>query len=73
MCLQEEYDDEDDWNPCKAAGVCLMLLANCCENDIVALVLPFIMRNMNSTDWKFRDAAVMTFGRPTQMCLACCP
>ena len=30
---QEEFDDEDDWNPSKAAGVCLMLLATCCEDD----------------------------------------
>ena len=42
MTKQEEFDDEDDWNPCKAAGVCLMLLATCCEDDIVAHVLPFV-------------------------------
>ncbi|XP_022105978.1 importin subunit beta-1-like isoform X2 [Acanthaster planci] len=62
LTKQEEFDDEDDWNPCKAAGVCLMLLANCCENDIVPLVKPFIKDNICSTDWKFRDAAVMSFG-----------
>jgi importin subunit beta-1 len=42
LTKQEEFDDEDDWNPCKAAGVCLMLLATCCEDDIVAHVLPFV-------------------------------
>ena len=42
LTKQEEYDDEDDWNPCKAAGVCLMLLAQCCEDDIVPHVLPFV-------------------------------
>ena len=26
LTKQEEFDDDDDWNPCKAAGVCLMLL-----------------------------------------------
>ena len=41
LAKQEEYDD-DDWNPCKAAGVCLMLLATCCENDVVQHVLPFV-------------------------------
>lgn len=35
LTKQEEHDDEDDWNPCKAAGVCLMLMANCCEDAIV--------------------------------------
>lgn len=59
---QEEYDDEDDWNPCKAAGVCLMLLAQCCENDVIPFVTEFIMDNIKSADWKNRDAAVMAFG-----------
>ncbi|VDI39445.1 importin subunit beta-1 [Mytilus galloprovincialis] len=30
----EELDDDDEWNPCKAAGVCLMLMATCCEDDV---------------------------------------
>lgn len=42
LTKQEDFDDEDDWNPNKAAGVCLMLLANCCENDVVPHVLPFV-------------------------------
>ena len=42
LTKQEEFDDEDDWNPCKAAGVCLMLLATCCEDDIVPHILPFV-------------------------------
>nr|XP_054750188.1 importin subunit beta-1-like [Lytechinus pictus] len=58
----DENDDEDEWNPCKAAGVCLMLLANCCEDDIVAHAVPFIQTNIRSENWQFRDAAVMAFG-----------
>lgn len=46
LTKQEEYDDDDDWNPCKAAGVCLMLLANCCEDVIVPHVLPFVKTNI---------------------------
>lgn len=42
LTKQEEFDDEDEWNPCKAAGVCLMLLSTCCEDDIVQHVLPFV-------------------------------
>ena len=62
---QEEFDDEDDWNPCKAAGVCLMLLAQCCENDILTSknVIDFITANIEKEDWKSRDAAVMAFGK----------
>ncbi|XP_021937576.1 importin subunit beta-1 [Zootermopsis nevadensis] len=62
LTKQEEYDDEDDWNPSKAAGVCLMLLATCCEDNIVPFVLPFVKDNIKSADWRFRDAALMAFG-----------
>ena len=62
---QEDYDDEDDWNPCKAAGVCLMLLAQCCETDVIPFVTDFIMANIKSPEWKNRDAAVMAFGECT--------
>lgn len=62
LCKQEEFDDEDDWNPYKAAGVCMMLLATCCEDDIVPHVLPFVKDNIKDADWRHRDAALMAFG-----------
>lgn len=62
LTKQDESDDEDDWNPCKAAGVCLMLMATCCEDSIVPHVLPFVKDNIKNPDWKSRDAAVMAFG-----------
>lgn len=39
-----------------------MLLAQCCENDVVAPVLAFVQANFQSADWKDRDAAIMAFG-----------
>lgn len=62
LAKQEEYDDEDDWTPSKAAGVCLMLLASCCEDDIVPHVLPFVKENIENPDWKLREASIMAFG-----------
>ncbi|KAM9660258.1 LOW QUALITY PROTEIN: importin subunit beta-1-like [Trichechus inunguis] len=62
LTKQDENDDDDDWNPCKAAGVCLMLLATCCEDDIVPHVLPFIKEHIKNPDWRYQDAAVMAFG-----------
>jgi importin subunit beta-1 len=62
LTKQEEHDDEDDWNPCKAAGVCLMLMATCCEDNIVQHVLPFVNQNIQQPDWRYREAAVMAFG-----------
>uniref|UniRef100_A0A2K5EPV1 Importin subunit beta-1 n=1 Tax=Aotus nancymaae TaxID=37293 RepID=A0A2K5EPV1_AOTNA len=63
LTKQDEKDDDvDDWNPCKAAGVCLMLSATCCEDDIVPHVLPFIKEHIKNPDWRYRNAAVMAFG-----------
>uniref|UniRef100_A0AAV2KKL4 Importin N-terminal domain-containing protein n=1 Tax=Knipowitschia caucasica TaxID=637954 RepID=A0AAV2KKL4_KNICA len=62
LTKQDENDDDDDWNPCKAAGVCLMLLSTCCEDDVVPHVLPFIKENIKHPDWRYRDASVMAFG-----------
>lgn len=62
LAKQEEYDDDDEWNPCKAAGVCLMLLATCCEDAVVPHVLPFVTEHIKNLDWKYRDAAIMAFG-----------
>lgn len=61
LTKQEELDDDDEWNPSKAACVCLMLLSTCCENELVPYVLPFIKENIKSEDWRFRDASVMAF------------
>lgn len=62
LTKQGEGDDEDDWNPPKAAGVCLMLLATCVEDAIIPHIMPFVSANLNSPDWRRRDAAVMAFG-----------
>ncbi|XP_070570539.1 importin subunit beta-1-like isoform X1 [Ptychodera flava] len=62
LTKQEETDDDDEWNPCKAAGVCLMLLATCCEDDVVPHILPFVKDNIKHKDWHYREASVMAFG-----------
>lgn len=62
LTKQEEYDDEDDWNPCKAAGVCLSLMARCTEDAILDPVMSFVREQVHNVDWKCRDAAVMALG-----------
>ncbi|KAK2722426.1 hypothetical protein QYM36_002833 [Artemia franciscana] len=62
LTKQEDSDDDEDWNPCKAAGVCLMLLAQCCGDNVVGPVLNFVKENIKSPNWRCRDAAVMAFG-----------
>lgn len=39
-----------------------MLLATCCEDEIVPYVLPFIKDNIKSENWRYRDASLMAFG-----------
>ena len=39
-----------------------MLMATCCEDDVVPHVLPFVKDNISHQDWRYRDAAVMAFG-----------
>ncbi|KAI9355075.1 armadillo-type protein [Zopfochytrium polystomum] len=62
MTKKEEDDDEDEWNVPMAAATCLSLLASVIETDILGLVVPWVENHINSTDWHYREAAVMAFG-----------
>ena len=62
LTQQEEDQDEEEWNPAKAAGVCLMNMAQCCEADILEHVMSFIAQHMADSDWRKREAAIMAFG-----------
>ncbi|PFH47543.1 hypothetical protein AMATHDRAFT_67559 [Amanita thiersii Skay4041] len=62
LTKQEEDADEDEWNVSMAAGTCLSLLAAAVQDAIVPTVIPFIEANIRSTDWHYREAAIMTFG-----------
>ena len=39
-----------------------MLLATCCQDDVVPHVLPFVKENIKHADWRYRDASLMAFG-----------
>lgn len=45
-----------------AAGTCLALLAQTITDHIVPPVIPFVESNIQSTEWRYREAAVMAFG-----------
>lgn len=61
MTKQDE-DDDVDWGIAKAASICLRLLAQTVANSVVDQVMPFITGNINSPNWRFKEAAVMAFG-----------
>ncbi|EPB71294.1 HEAT repeat protein [Ancylostoma ceylanicum] len=68
---QDENDDDDDWTPSKAAGVCIMLMAQCVGDTILDPVMPFL-KHFSSTNWKYkvtiRDTAAWTIGRVLEIC-----
>jgi len=62
LAKQEPDTDDEEWVPTKAAGVCIMLLAQCCGDAVVDEILPFITQHFTSSDWHHREAAIMAFG-----------
>lgn len=62
LAKQDDNDDDDEWIPSKAAGVCIMFLAQCCGDAIVDAILPFITQHFNNINWHYREAAIMAFG-----------
>lgn len=62
LTQQDDDGDSEEWSPSKAAGVCLMNMANCCENEIMEHVMSFIAANIENKQWQNREAAVMAFG-----------
>eukprot|EP00600_Ochromonadales_sp_CCMP1393_P003552 CAMPEP_0174993058 /NCGR_PEP_ID=MMETSP0004_2-20121128/22863_1 /TAXON_ID=420556 /ORGANISM="Ochromonas sp., Strain CCMP1393" /LENGTH=851 /DNA_ID=CAMNT_0016247129 /DNA_START=21 /DNA_END=2576 /DNA_ORIENTATION=+ len=63
MTKQEEDDDDDDsWNISMAAGALLEGISRAIEDAVVDLVLPFVTQNINNTNWRLKEAALMAFG-----------
>jgi importin subunit beta-1 len=68
MASQGHQDDDEDagdeWTPSMAAATCLSLYASVVADDLlkVPTLMRFIEENLASTDWHFREAAVLAFG-----------
>lgn len=62
LTKQEEDYDEDEWTVSMASATCLSLLAQCAGNMVLNPVVPFIETNIQSPEWRNREAAVMAFG-----------
>ncbi|KAF5092955.1 hypothetical protein D0Z03_002617 [Geotrichum reessii] len=62
LTRQEEDADDDEWSVAMAAGACLQLYAQNTGPSVVAPTLKFVESNLNSSDWKKREASVMAFG-----------
>lgn len=62
LVRQEEGQTEDDWNLSVAGGKLLQCLAEVVGVTVQKPVMEFVYANINSTDWRSREAAVMAFG-----------
>lgn len=62
LVRQEEGQTEDDWNLSVAGGKLLQSLAEAVGAPVQAPVMQFVYANINSANWREREAAVMAFG-----------
>ena len=58
----EDWTSDDElWNLSMAAATCLGLVASTVEDEVVAVVAPFVQQHIQSENWRFREAATMAF------------
>ena len=53
--------DDDVWNLSMSGASCLQLVAATVENDVVSVIMPFVQSNIQSENWRNREAATMAF------------
>lgn len=63
MTKQEDEDDDDDtWNIAKAGATLLEGVSRTIRTDVLNLVLPFVQENIVNPNWRFKEAAILSFG-----------
>lgn len=62
LTKQNEDPEDDDWSVAMAAGSCLQLFATTTGMYVVEPTLKFFASNIELTEWRNREAAVMAFG-----------
>ncbi|KAJ1639173.1 armadillo-type protein [Pavlovales sp. CCMP2436] len=62
LTKQDEDQEDDAWNVAMAAGTALALVAQACGDGVVPHVMEFVKANIQSADWRFREASTLSFG-----------
>eukprot|EP00958_Prasinococcus_capsulatus_P023744 scaffold3600_cov387-Prasinococcus_capsulatus_cf.AAC.6 len=70
---EAEGEEEDDdfiavWNLRKSSAAGLDILSNTFGKELLPALLPPVQQNLNSTDWKVRESAVLTIGAIAEGC-----
>ena len=58
----EEHVSNDTLDSAAAAAMCLKQCAQAIRDDVIELVMPFVMENIQQDSWRLREAACMSFG-----------
>ena len=62
MTQQEDGQREDDWNVSSAGGKLLQKIADCRGDNAKNKVMAFVFQNVESQNWRMREAAIMALG-----------
>jgi len=64
LCKRGDEDDvdEDAWDMSMAASTCLSRVAQTVCDEVTTHVMPYIEKHIQSTDWRRREAATLSFG-----------
>ncbi len=61
-CLKRKTEEDGtDWNISLSAACCLSLIAEIAKDSITEPIINFIGTNISSTEWKCREAALLSF------------
>jgi importin subunit beta-1 len=57
----DDFEDNDVWDIATASAKLLESIALTIADSVVDLVVPFISQNINSADWRLKEASLMAF------------
>jgi importin subunit beta-1 len=62
LTKQSDDPEEDEYTLALASATCIGLCSQVAKDGIVAPVLPFVQKYVNSGEWREREAAILAFG-----------
>eukprot|EP00607_Mallomonas_marina_P010538 CAMPEP_0182418286 /NCGR_PEP_ID=MMETSP1167-20130531/2761_1 /TAXON_ID=2988 /ORGANISM="Mallomonas Sp, Strain CCMP3275" /LENGTH=853 /DNA_ID=CAMNT_0024592429 /DNA_START=51 /DNA_END=2612 /DNA_ORIENTATION=- len=62
LTKQDDTDSDESWNIAMAGATCIDAMSQTTKDQIVPLVLPFVQQNIESAEWRLKEAAIMAFG-----------